>query len=259
MTKVIKGEFDKIKDIKVEDVSLTCDTPFEVFNNEVSRLSRMDDNLFTYEVEVANILCDSKIDDDSEHEADDDMGFDPSDIAFTEWLGLKGDDEVELIDEESFDNEDEIIEIWTYLRRILWDSRPMKITKMIGSMNRTRMYHGWMRSYELTLDWMDDGYCNGGNLPGTYIIGNQLHYQDYEWYEALEDSKLKDEALRNKAIMKGFIKEDDDESLRELPVCNKRRFEMIKYSFGQDEEYVAIKEDEYDDLERTSKDACRAY
>ncbi|GJY62923.1 hypothetical protein Tco_0464383 [Tanacetum coccineum] len=34
---------------------------------------------------------------------------------------------------------------------------------------------------------------------------------------------------------------------------------MIKYSFGQDEEYVAVKEDEYDDLARISKDACRAY
>ncbi|GKB23898.1 hypothetical protein Tco_0863299 [Tanacetum coccineum] len=44
-----------------------------------------------------------------------------------------------------------------------------------------------------------------------------------------------------------------------LPVCNMRRFKMIKYSFKQDEEYVAIKEDEYDDLARTSDDACRAY
>ncbi|GJU18789.1 hypothetical protein Tco_1146755 [Tanacetum coccineum] len=35
----------------------------------------------------------------------------------------------------------------------------------------------------------------------------------------------------------------------ELPMCNMRRFKMIKYSFGQDEEYVAIKEDEYSDLE----------
>ncbi|GKF73664.1 hypothetical protein Tco_0219996, partial [Tanacetum coccineum] len=43
----------------------------------------MDDDLFTYEVEVANIPYDSKID-DSEYEADDDMGFDPSDVAFTE-------------------------------------------------------------------------------------------------------------------------------------------------------------------------------
>ncbi|GJS94016.1 hypothetical protein Tco_0800984, partial [Tanacetum coccineum] len=46
---------------------------------------------------------------------------------------------------------------------------------------------------------------------------------------------------------------------RKLPVCNMRRFKMIKYSFGQDEEYVAIKEVEYDDLVKTSNDACRTY
>nr|GEV77125.1 hypothetical protein [Tanacetum cinerariifolium] len=45
----------------------------------------------------------------------------------------------------------------------------------------------------------------------------------------------------------------------ELPVCNVRRFKMIKYSFRDDEEYVVVKEDEYDDLTSTSKDACRAY
>ncbi|GJT66027.1 putative ribonuclease H-like domain-containing protein [Tanacetum coccineum] len=67
---------------------------------------------------------------------------------------------------------------------------------------------------------MDDGYCNGGNLPETYIIRNQLHYQDLEWYEALEDSELKDEILRNKAIMEGFIKKDDDET--------KDRFKKVK-------------------------------
>ncbi|GKF14979.1 hypothetical protein Tco_0056441, partial [Tanacetum coccineum] len=142
-----------------------------------------------------------------------------------------------------------------------------------------------------TCGWKDDGYCNGGNLPGAYIIGNQLHYQDYEWYEALEDCKLKDEALRNKAIMKGSINEDDDEScyeqkrkwntytnyddayeinhehnkskelceIQEQPVCNIRRYMMIKYSFNDDEKYVAIKEDEYDDLTITRKEACRAY
>ncbi|GJS85718.1 hypothetical protein Tco_0752259, partial [Tanacetum coccineum] len=35
MTKVIKGEFEKIKDIKVEDDSLACDSPLEVFNCEI--------------------------------------------------------------------------------------------------------------------------------------------------------------------------------------------------------------------------------
>ncbi|GKG34839.1 hypothetical protein Tco_0437535, partial [Tanacetum coccineum] len=54
---------------------------------------------------VVNIPYDSKID-DSEYEADDDMGFDPSDI--------RGDDEVELTDEESSEDEDEdeIIEVF---------------------------------------------------------------------------------------------------------------------------------------------------
>ncbi|GKC52401.1 hypothetical protein Tco_1075146 [Tanacetum coccineum] len=135
-----------------------------------------------------------------------------------------------------------------------------------------------------------DGYCNGGNLPGAYIIVSQLHYQDYEWYEALEDCKLKDKALRNKAIMEGSIKEDDESryeqkrqwntytnyddayetnlehnkseelcEIQEQPVCNIRRYMMIKYSFNDDEEYVAVKEDEYDDLTVTRKEACRAY
>ncbi|GKG51670.1 hypothetical protein Tco_0544308, partial [Tanacetum coccineum] len=57
MTKVIKREFKKLEDLKVKDVSLTCDTSLEVFNNEFNRLSGMDD----------------------------DIGYDPSDVTFTEW------------------------------------------------------------------------------------------------------------------------------------------------------------------------------
>ncbi|GJZ40813.1 hypothetical protein Tco_0587699, partial [Tanacetum coccineum] len=256
MTKVIKEEFDKIEDVKVEDVSLTCDTPFEIFNNEVSRLSG--------------------IDDDSEHEADDDMGFDPSDVA--------GDDEVELTDEESSDdiNEDaEVFRIDTNLFNFetpmckafnefnyLLQIDPDLLTKHIEGFKTYEDYmNDWIYEWNKdagcsewpTCSWKDDGYCNGGNLLGTYIIENQLHYQDYEWYEALEDGKLKDEALRNKAIMEGFIKEDDDESLHELPICNVRRYMMIKYSFNDDDEYVAVKEDEYDNLIVTRKEACRAY
>ncbi|GJT72277.1 hypothetical protein Tco_1031563 [Tanacetum coccineum] len=103
---------------------------------------------------------------------------------------------------------------------------------------------------------------------GLHVAGEKMD-TDYEWYEALEDGELKEEALRNKAIMEGTI-EDDDESIderqeiygnetHELPVCNIRRFKMIKYLFGDDEEYVVVKEDEYDDLTSTRKDACQAY
>ncbi|GJS13927.1 hypothetical protein Tco_0408399 [Tanacetum coccineum] len=56
----------------------------ERFAIRTALASRMDDDLFTYEVKVANIPCDSKMDDDSEQEADDDMGYDPSDVAFIE-------------------------------------------------------------------------------------------------------------------------------------------------------------------------------
>nr|GEW91074.1 RNA-directed DNA polymerase, eukaryota, reverse transcriptase zinc-binding domain protein [Tanacetum cinerariifolium] len=50
-----------------------------------------------------------------------------------------------------------------------------------------------------------------------------------------------------------------DNPHQETPVCSIRRFEMIKYSFGQDGEYVAVKEHEYDDLTRINEDACRTY
>ncbi|GJT40826.1 hypothetical protein Tco_0612845 [Tanacetum coccineum] len=115
-----------------------------------------------------------------------------------------------------------------------------------------------------------DGYYNGGNLPRAYIVGNTLRYQDLEWYDALKDSKLKKEALKNKDIMEGII-EDNDESCddgwkrcevfndHEHPVYNIRIFKMIKYSFGQDKVYVAMKEDEYEDLTSTSEDECQAY
>ncbi|GJW45762.1 hypothetical protein Tco_0077408 [Tanacetum coccineum] len=119
MTKVIKGEFEKLESVKIGDVSLTCNTPLEIFNEEFSRMSRMEDDLFTYEVEitkVTNIPCDLKKEDDSEqqmsHETDDDMEYDLSDVQFTEWG--RGDDEVELTNKESSDSvdEDEVAKIF---------------------------------------------------------------------------------------------------------------------------------------------------
>ncbi|GJW08624.1 hypothetical protein Tco_1571047 [Tanacetum coccineum] len=145
------------------------------------------------------------------------------------------------------------------------------------------------------VSWREDGYCNGGNLPGAYIVGNTLHYQDLKWYETLKDSELKEEALRNKVILEGLInnedkssnngwrrwdsydiadhdqeereydnKHEDEERCKlfddhELSVCTIRRFKMIKYLFKQDKEYVGIKEDEYEDLTNTIKEAIHAY
>ncbi|GJU62743.1 hypothetical protein Tco_1244578 [Tanacetum coccineum] len=124
MTKVIKGEFEKLEDLNDEDVSLTFGTSLKVFNKEFNRMSGMDDDLFTYEVNVANIPCDSNKDDDSEqrvsHEAEDDMGYDPSDIYW-----IRGDDEVELTDEEFSNNEDEVAEVFRIDTNIFDFETPM--------------------------------------------------------------------------------------------------------------------------------------
>ncbi|GJT02344.1 hypothetical protein Tco_0823513 [Tanacetum coccineum] len=152
-------------------------------------------------------------------------------------------------------------------------------------MNGTKIYHSWRK----------DGYCNEGNLPRAYHNGNSLHYQDLEWYAALEDSELKNEALRNKAIMEGLISDNESSNdcwkrwksheinyhdynkgeyenktheeghelcgikTRKVPICQIKRYKMIKYLFNDEEEYVAVKEDEYNNLTITSDEACQAY
>ncbi|GKA59569.1 hypothetical protein Tco_0758882 [Tanacetum coccineum] len=351
MTKVIKVEFKKLESLSISDVSLTCNTSLEIFNEEFNRMSRMDDDLFTYEVEIAevtNIPCDLKKEDDAEqqmsHESDDDMEYDPSDA--------RGDDEVELTDEESFDSDDDevakifrietnVFDFETPLCRAfkefnyLLQIYPDVLTKDIDGFKTYKEYKdNWIYEWNKdvpwvherpwtengvwkeptpvkhhcklfnyksgysewrTCSWREDGYCNGGNLPGAFIIRNALHYQNLEWYDALKDSKLKEEALKNKAIMEGKIDKDEEssnegwrrwddfnntnrdnkESENEMEhkdeercevfddherlVCYIRRFEMVKYSFRDEEEYVAIKENEYEDLMNTSKEAIHAY
>ncbi|GKC72866.1 hypothetical protein Tco_1118749, partial [Tanacetum coccineum] len=49
----------------------------------------------------------------------------------------------------------------------------------------------WVHEKPWTDAGREDRYCNGGNFPGAYIVGNTLRYQDLEWYDALKDSKLK--------------------------------------------------------------------
>ncbi|GJW87163.1 hypothetical protein Tco_0162503 [Tanacetum coccineum] len=146
----------------------------------------------------------------------------------------------------------------------------------------TKDIEGFKTYEEYKDDWI---YEWNENVPWVH---------EKPWTE-IGDNELKDEALRNKAIMEGLIDEDDESSNNgwrkwdgyeiadhdqegreyenghedmercelfddhEFSVCYIRRFKMIKYSFGDDEEYVAIKEDEYDDLTSANKDACQAY
>ncbi|GJZ03522.1 hypothetical protein Tco_0536797 [Tanacetum coccineum] len=112
-----------------------------------------------------------------------------------------------------------------------------------------------------------------GSITRAYIIRNMLRYQDLEWYDALKDSKLKEEALRNKAIMEGLINKDVEsnnegwKSWDDFKITNCDRNEWEYENEHEDDEryelcdkkYVAVKEDEYEDLMSTSKDECQAY
>ncbi|GJY56033.1 hypothetical protein Tco_0455148 [Tanacetum coccineum] len=111
------------------------------------------------------------------------------DVTMEQWLDLKY---VELSDEESSNPDDE---------NLIDKDEVVEIFRI-----KTNNGHSEWPTYS----WKDDGYRNGKNLPRAYIVGNILCYQDLEWYEALKDGKLKDEALKNKAIMEGIINEDDE-------------------------------------------------
>nr|GEW00443.1 hypothetical protein [Tanacetum cinerariifolium] len=154
----------------------------------------------------------------------------------------------------------------------------------------------------------NNGYCDGGDLLGILRDKSMVYFQDYEWYEALEDGKLKDEALMKKSnsknlrtivrlmangmissmlITKGPMRQIKDEKElmkyydtdnlydqlisnneyyceeveqykekrcellsnphENLPMYKIERLEVIKYSFEPGEGFVAIKECGYDD------------
>ncbi|GJZ75505.1 hypothetical protein Tco_0639970 [Tanacetum coccineum] len=96
----------------------------------------MDDDLFTYEVEVANIPCDSKMDDDRQHEGNDDMGYDC----------LIEDDKIELTDEECISRIFKTILFKSSpelnLLRIIGGIQDYAAYRMIGSRMEQGMYHG---------------------------------------------------------------------------------------------------------------------
>ncbi|GJZ91577.1 hypothetical protein Tco_0663504 [Tanacetum coccineum] len=106
-----------------------------------------------------------RMDDDSEHEADDDMGYDLSDVAFTEWLRskffnyktmdhytmkalwiywIRGDDEVELTDEESSDNDDEVADVFRIDTNLFDFETPIAASKdlvLLRKIEENRLNH----------------------------------------------------------------------------------------------------------------------
>ena len=47
-------------------------------------------------------------------------------------------------------------------------------------------------------EWKDDGACNLGSIIGMIRIDNNVYFEDYDWYDQVEDCPRKAEALQEK-------------------------------------------------------------
>ncbi|GKB52998.1 hypothetical protein Tco_0903751 [Tanacetum coccineum] len=141
------------------------------------------------------------------------------------------------------------------LLKTLKDSRLMKNLRTIGFTNETKMCHGYTKNCGRIME-------HGKNQHQLHIITNlsiiKLEVQNGQHVVGgmmNTDSKLKEEALRNKATMDGLINEDVEPNNEGWKSWDNGHEDDER----SDEEYVVAKEDEYEDLTSTSEDACRAY
>ncbi|GJV25613.1 retrovirus-related pol polyprotein from transposon TNT 1-94 [Tanacetum coccineum] len=85
---------------------------------------------------------------------------------------------------------------------------PDLLTKDIEGFKTYEEYKDdWIYEWNENVPWVHE-------KPWTKIgVWTEPAPVDYEWYEALEDEKLKEDSLRNKVIMEGLIDDDDESSI----------------------------------------------
>ncbi|GJS55189.1 hypothetical protein Tco_0628551 [Tanacetum coccineum] len=159
MTKVIKEEFEKIMDVKVEDVSLTCDTQLEIFNME---------------------------NDDFEDD-DDDMGYDPFDAAFIKWL--RGDDEVELTDDESFDDMNEVAERYMIIKYSFNDDEEYVAVKEDEYDDLTVTRKEACQTYQEIFWIMDEGWKNTTTRQSSLSALENMHYSQMIRFDNAKEAR----------------------------------------------------------------------
>nr|GEV56768.1 hypothetical protein [Tanacetum cinerariifolium] len=258
MTKVIKEEFEKLESLKINDDSFNYNTSLEIFHKEFNRISRMDDELFNYEVEIpglTSIPCDLNKEVDSKqqmiHGSDVDMEFEQSNVEFTEWLASK------LI----------TIRQWINIRRMHYGFIVPEVMMKLNSVTNDPLILMMMMMMMMMMKLLKYlgptlMYLTSRHLRAEGMISedDESHNEGWKRWDGYADTVHDHEERENE-------EEHENEERCELfnnphhdaLVFKIRRFEMIKYSFGEDEEYIAIKEHEYNDLKSRNEDAFRTY
>ncbi|GKA31017.1 hypothetical protein Tco_0717322 [Tanacetum coccineum] len=241
--------------LKISDNLFTYDSPLGMVFDEFKRLSSMEDDLSTYELEVIEDFYFSCIEQPHDSLTNDDLGvYEPRvcyeeneqiyaevvilinkrlirliDIIVEQWLDLKFSDhkkvDKEIMEEvvstwlnmlagdlHRFKTYDDYMDAWIYewnkevplveekpcLDDGTWKEPDDKICHECKPFQFKSGHIKWP-----TCNSNKDGYCNGGHLPGMIQVRNMTYFQNYEWYDALEDGDLKDKALKEKAILEG--------------------------------------------------------
>ncbi|GKA96223.1 putative ribonuclease H-like domain-containing protein [Tanacetum coccineum] len=196
-------------------------------------MSRMDDDLFTYEVKIpglASVPCDLNNEDDSKQQMThgSDMEYDPSNVEFTKWLALKfyndktmdqntkntlsiywarGDDEVELTNEESSDSddEDEVAEIFRIDNNTHEDYKDDWIYEWNEDVP-------WVHEKPLTDDgvWKEPTPVHNGNYAKWFGIN--------KWYQSF--------ALRNFDLEDMELESTNSGPTAKLPILKLGEYEM---------------------------------
>ncbi|GKA69998.1 hypothetical protein Tco_0776062 [Tanacetum coccineum] len=230
MTKIIKEEFEQLGFLKINDGSFYGNTQLGTLCDEFNRLSSIDNDLFTYEIEVPIYSGSDKQASSPTHndleDYEEKISYEECekiyaeavilinnilvrliDVTVEQWLDLKYGNHMTMDVNVKKENEDVP---WLHEKQWMdngvW-KEPTPVEHYCKPFNYKSGYSEWP-----TCSWINDGHYNGGNLPRAYIVGNSLRYQDFERYDALEDGELKEEALKNKAIMEGLIDKDDESS-----------------------------------------------
>nr|GEX84827.1 hypothetical protein [Tanacetum cinerariifolium] len=195
MTKIIKEEFKKLESLKISDDSFTYNISLEFFHNEFNRMSRMDDDLFTCEVEIpglASIPCDLNEEDDSEqqltHGSSFDMEYDPS--------NTRGDDEVELTDKESFDYDDD--DVVAEIFRIDTNEEPTPMEHYCEPFSfKMDIWNGQLVAKKMTGWKTNEALKNKATMEGIIDEDNESHNEGWRRWDGYENAIHDHEEIEN--------------------------------------------------------------
>ncbi|GJV32870.1 hypothetical protein Tco_1393270 [Tanacetum coccineum] len=195
--------------LKISDDSFSCETPLGMTFTEFNQLSRIDEDLFTYDIEGPKptyIPCvvqqtgnqSKKVLENYEWK----MSYEECEKIYVEAVIFIDKRLVRLIDV--------TVEQWLDLKYGNYEKMDENVKKGFAEWLASKFYNhmtmDWYTKNTLWIHWMRGGDEleltdeELSNPEDKDLTGYMTYFQDYEWYDNLIEGKLKEKALKQKAI-----------------------------------------------------------